>query len=73
MYIRNIDDIFCNIKEQVNDVNECQHSKPWSAQTLLNNSLFQLGALLCDTHTSSRALRSETRLRILFLNAALKC
>ena len=27
MYIRNIDDIFCNIKEQVNDVNECQHSK----------------------------------------------
>ena len=27
MYIRNIDNTFCNIKEQVNDVNECQHDK----------------------------------------------
>ena len=35
MYIRNIDNIFCNIKKQVNDVKECKHC---SAQTLLSDT-----------------------------------
>ena len=67
MYIRNIDNIFCNIKKQVNDVKECKHC---SAQTLLSATFVSVCSVRILVSPRTSALRRIRRMRSRFLNTA---